>query len=220
MPCLLLSTVTGLVLYSWFGIIKTRYSLAALTFDLSAFSNLDLSHFMLYRKITFELACNRWMTFKVTQGHQKWRDSRPYITSYYWSVVTASLFCTISEILYHFYGVRNCPWPWRLPQFRTTVEISGHIHFPSTNFPKWPIIDDNFTNLACIAYSTTLTFLILRTALNRRQFVITRHWKFISHVSLTRLRLSFQRMYIDQFPCVWCNSSDLWLEESARICKD
>jgi len=59
----------------------------------------------LYIKMASEMAFNVPPTFKVTQGHWKWRNSTGhYITSHQWSVLTTSLSYTISE----FYSGHKC----------------------------------------------------------------------------------------------------------------
>jgi len=42
-------------------------------------------------KNSIRKACNSWMTLKITQGHRNCMFDRPYVTSYYRSVVITSI---------------------------------------------------------------------------------------------------------------------------------
>jgi len=68
------------------------------------------------------------MTLKVTQYDRKMTHWYAII-SYYRSVPSSSLSCTIIEIL-PLLQLWDYLWPWEIVQFDKTVEITSHVWFP------------------------------------------------------------------------------------------
>ena len=75
------------------------------------------------RKLHFKrLVINRRMTFKVTQGHQNWRNSIGHVQ------LPITVVCSSNVAIFHhfrdhtkFYSVRDCLWPWVVLQFQCDI---------------------------------------------------------------------------------------------------
>jgi len=68
-----------------------------------------------------EQTCNRWMTLKGTQGGQK---CAPYSIGHIRFPIKCietkqRRYLTSFPRYYHFYSVRHCLWPWKIPQLTT-----------------------------------------------------------------------------------------------------